>query len=176
MSYLEISHFIQWFFILGLMFMVYKLIKLVGKNANKQAHPNMTYNKKSLSTISGYSITTNEKIEITKNADFKSLVFFVTPGCIACKEIINNMHQFINKGYNIVFVSREADNSQLEFYVENLKIHQIPLIISDKISEENEVSAFPFAILLSKGLLVEKATIASNINRVKDVFFRKKAV
>lgn len=179
MSYLEISHIIQWFFLLALIFLVYKLIQLLGKTINifenkgKPAYPSLKYSKEKLTPILGESLTTNKKVDSSYEFTENNLLFFISPGCVACRELINNIHEFTNTELNIIFISNDADTSQLSFYIEQLSKHNIPFLVSDNIMKENEIPVAPFAILVNQDLLVKKYSVASNVNLVKNMLEEK---
>jgi hypothetical protein len=168
-----IAYVVQWVVIIGLIFFMYSLLKLVGINIRRIEKLENTLNgtKKinkefiepeySLTSVPAFteiSVTTREKIDLKMNAE-KILFIFVSPSCTGCKDFIANFLPGLRfkKPYKLVVISSEANKKDLDYYKKELHKMDIPLVISNKIIKAYQIPYYPYMVAIDSEMKVLKS-------------------
>jgi methylamine dehydrogenase accessory protein MauD len=165
-SALIISNIILWLTVIGLSVLVFALTRQVGVLHERVAPAG------ALTPTSGPKIgetteivrTTNldgEKLSIGGAAQGATLVFFLSPTCPVCRNLVPTAKSLASyEDLNLIFASDGDSLEQHQNYATELKIDFKAYVLSQALGLGYGVSKLPFAVLIAKdGSLAAKGLV-----------------
>ncbi|PMC36386.1 hypothetical protein CJ195_16495 [Bacillus sp. UMB0899] len=110
------------------------------------------------------------EIVLENNTKNNYLFIFISPGCSACKELIQKLLTLTNVANNIkpIIVSISLDN--LDDYIDLVEVEKIPVVVSEELIRKIGVRGFPTVIFTGEKLEVIDIFLGANIYRLENLF------
>ncbi|MFL0364657.1 hypothetical protein ACH0BF_16760 [Pseudobacillus sp. 179-B 2D1 NHS] len=156
--------------ILSILLSITRLLKQV-KSPHSNDIYSIAYEVKKISPFIKESVTTKKRIVIEENKINDTLMIFISPDCLACKQFLED-EKYIEKlkgKVDLLFISEAATKEKIDFYKDILRKMEIPLVVSDDLSKSLNIPAFPFAVLINNQLEVmdfSVATAKKNLSKI----------
>ncbi len=165
-SALIVSNFILWVMVIGLSVLVFALTRQVGV-LHERVAPAGALTPTSGPKIgeSTNALTTNNldggKLTIGGAAEGATLVFFVSPTCPVCRNLVPTAKSLANyESINLIFASDGDSIESHQNYANDLSIDFKSYVLSQELGLGYGVSKLPFAVLIAKdGTLASKGLV-----------------
>ncbi len=159
-SFLIVSNILLWLCVIGLLLVVFALVRQVGVLYERIAPAGALMVQQSLSVGDDAPqmsvIDQNSLVDITVGAPSKSgksqLVFFVSPDCPVCKTLLpvfKSASLAESNWLNFVLAS-DGDENELTAFIQKEQLQKFPFANSQQLGVSYGVSKLPYAVLIDE--------------------------
>jgi hypothetical protein len=148
-----IAYIIQWAVIAILLILFYQTLKLVGEYIQKvdrmERHAKQGFSfDRFFPEYQAESISTPGKVDTTRGTGHQFLLF-VSPTCMACEEVLTNLHRIPLPQHQEVAVicMKDEKHSHLK-YLPILKERRIPMALDSDLFFKLGIPSLPYGIVI----------------------------
>jgi methylamine dehydrogenase accessory protein MauD len=177
-SFLIVSNILLWIAVIGLLLVVFALLRQVGVLYERIAPAGALMINKSLNVgddapaMELRDLNSGSNIAIAGARDKAQLLFFVSPDCPVCKTllpVLQSSAQAENKWLDVVLAS-DGEDKELKAMIAGHKLQAFPFVNSELLGMNYGVSKLPYAVLLDESGKVQSLGLINSREHLESLF------
>jgi methylamine dehydrogenase accessory protein MauD len=184
-NFLVISNVVLWLCVIGLMFVVFALLRQVGVLLERIAPAGALMVQQTLSigddapelTLRNQNGLEELNIGAASQTGKSQLIFFVGPDCPICKTLLPvfKSASLAESQWLTFILASDGDDNEINRFIEREQLQRFPFINSQKLGVAYGVSKLPYAVLIDEDGNIASMGLVNSREHFESLFNAKES-
>lgn len=163
--------------VLGMMFVIYALTRQVGVLFERISPVGAMVNDSGpklgdTAPVFQLPSLTGGSVQIGASAASSSLVFFLSPTCPVCKQLIPVLKdiQRSERSWLSIYLASDGQEQRHLRFIEEQQLQGLPYVLSEQLGVTFRVARLPFAVLIDSAGVVRAKGLINNREQLESLF------